>query len=92
MLPEGDDDRILRAADILLRRKVADLTILGEPREILQRAGLLGVDLSAARLLSPTDPELRGRFAAAYHERRKHKGIDLERARDIVIDVSYFGT
>jgi phosphate acetyltransferase len=92
VLPEGNDDRILQAADILLRRKVADLTMLGEPREIQQRAGLLGVDISAARLLSPTDPELRGRFAAAYHERRKHKGIDLERARDIVIDVSYFGT
>ena len=39
VLPEGDDDRILQAADILLRRKVADLTILGEPREIQQRAG-----------------------------------------------------
>jgi phosphate acetyltransferase len=92
VLPEGDDDRILQAADTLLRRKVADLTILGEPREVQQRAALLGVDVSAARLLSPLDPELRGRFAAAYHERRKHKGIDLERARDIVIDVSYFGT
>ncbi len=92
VLPEGDDDRILQAADTLLRRKVADLTILGDPREIQQRAGLLGVDLSAARVLSPMDPELRGRFAAAYYERRKHKGIDLERARDIVIDVSYFGT
>jgi phosphate acetyltransferase len=92
VLPEGNDDRILRAADIVLRRRVADLTILGEAREVQQRAALLGVDLSEARLLSPTDPELRGRFAAAYHERRKHKGIDLERARDIVIDVSYFGT
>ena len=92
VLPEGDDDRILQAADIVLRRRIADLTILGEAREIQQRAALLGVDISAARLLSPTDPELRGRFAAAYHERRKHKGIDLERARDIVIDVSYFGT
>jgi phosphate acetyltransferase len=92
VLPEGGDDRILQAAETLLRRKVADLTILGEPREVQQRAALLGVDISAARVLSPLDPELRGRFAAAYHERRKHKGIDLERARDIVIDVSYFGT
>ena len=92
VLPEGDDDRVLQAADTVLRRRIADLTILGEPREVQQRAALLGVDLSGARLLSPTEPELRGRFAAAYHERRKHKGIDLERARDIVIDVSYFGT
>ncbi|MBF4766969.1 phosphate acetyltransferase [Nocardioides agariphilus] len=92
VLPEGDDDRILQAADIVLRRRIAELTILGEAQAIRQRAALLGVDISAARLLSPTDPELRGRFAAAYHQRRKHKGIDLERARDIVIDVSYFGT
>ncbi len=92
VLPEGDDDRILQAADIVLRRRIADLTILGDSRDVQQRAALLGVDVSGATLLSPTDPELRGRFAAAYHERRKHKGIDLERARDIVIDVSYFGT
>jgi phosphate acetyltransferase len=92
VLPEGDDDRILRAADIVMRRRIADLTILGDPREVQQRASLLGVDLADARMLSPLDPGLRGRFAAAYYERRKHKGIDLERARDIVIDVSYFGT
>jgi phosphate acetyltransferase len=92
VLPEGDDDRILQAADIVLRRRIADLTILGEAREVQTRAALLGVDITGATVLSPTDPELRGRFAAAYHERRKHKGIDLERARDIVIDVSYFGT
>ncbi len=92
VLPEGDDDRILQAADIVLRRRIADLTILGDATDVNRRAGLLGVDISGAAIISPTDPELRGRFAAAYHERRKHKGIDLERARDIVIDVSYFGT
>ena len=92
VLPEGDDDRILQAADIVLRRNVADLTILGEPRLVQAQAAMLGVDLSAARLLSPNDPELRERFAAEYHTRRSHKGIDLERARDIVVDVSYFGT
>ncbi len=92
VLPEGGDDRILQAADIVLRRRIADLTILGDARDVGTRAALLGVDITGATVLSPTDPELRGRFAAAYHERRKHKGIDLERARDIVIDVSYFGT
>jgi phosphate acetyltransferase len=92
VLPEGDEDRVLRAADIVLRRRIADLTILGEAADVQRRASLLGVDISGATVVSPKDPELRGRFAAAYHERRKHKGIDLERARDIVIDVSYFGT
>lgn len=92
VLPEGGEDRILRAADVLLRRGVADLTLLGDPRAITARAASLGVDLDDARLLSPMDPELVERFAQEYHERRKHKGVDLEDARTIVSDVSYFGT
>jgi len=92
VLPEGDDDRILQAADMVLRRKVADLTILGDAREVAARAAVLGVDLATAQVLSPTDPELRDLFAEEYYRRRKHKGIDLERAHELVVDVSYFGT
>jgi phosphate acetyltransferase len=92
VLPEGDDDRILQAADIVLRRRIADLTILGERRAVQARAAMLGVDLAGARVVSPFDGELRERFATEYHERRRHKGVDLERARDLVADVSYFGT
>ena len=92
VLPEGDDDRVLQAADLVLRRRIADLTILGDPRAVQARAAMLGVDLTAARLLDPFDGELRERFAAAYHQRRRHKGVDLDRARDVVVDVSYFGT
>jgi phosphate acetyltransferase len=92
VLPEGDDERILRAADILLRRGVADLTLLGDPIRISARAASIGADVSKARLLSPYDEELRERFAQEYFQRRKHRGIDLDDARDTVTDVSYFGT
>jgi phosphate acetyltransferase len=92
VLPEGEDERILRAADVLLRRRVADLTLLGDPRAVNARAASLGVDLDGARLLSPFDGEHVERFAKEYHERRKHKGIDLDDARTVVGDVSYFGT
>ena len=92
VLPEGEEERILRAADILLRRGVADLTLLGDPIQINARAASLGVDVSRARLLSPLDEELRERFAQEYFERRKHRGIDLDEARTTVTDVSYFGT
>ena len=92
VLPEGEEERILRAADILLRRGVADLTLLGDPIRISAQAASLGVDVSKAQLLSPFDEELRERFAQEYHQRRKHRGIDLEEARTIVSDVSYFGT
>ena len=92
VLPEGDDDRILRAAATLLSRDVAQLTILGDENEVRSRAAGLGVDLTAARILSPLDPELREQFAAEYARVRAHKGMTVDAARDVVTDVSYFGT
>ena len=92
VLPEGGDDRILQAAGTLLSRGVVDLTILGDEAEIRSRAAGLGVDLSAAQVTSPTDPELHEQFAVEYARLRAHKGMTVEDARDIVTDVSYFGT
>ncbi|MCW4385185.1 phosphate acetyltransferase [Salinibacterium sp. SYSU T00001] len=92
VLPEGGDDRILHAASILLRRNVARLTILGDEGEVRARAAGLGLDIAAARILSPFDPELRERFAEEYTRLRAHKGMTLEVARETVTDVSYFGT
>ncbi|MFY9713003.1 MAG: phosphate acetyltransferase [Microbacterium sp.] len=92
VLPEGDDDRILKAAATLLAREVADLTILGDESEIRARATALGLDLAAAQVLSPFDPELVERFATEYARLRAHKGITFAQAADTVTDVSYFGT
>ncbi|HEY0241011.1 MAG TPA: phosphate acetyltransferase [Friedmanniella sp.] len=92
VLPEAGDDRILTAADILLRRGVANLTLLGDENTVRARASALGLDLDAASVLSPTDPAHVERFAAAYAEARAHKGMTPERAREVVTDVSYFGT
>jgi phosphate acetyltransferase len=92
VLPEGDDDRILRAADTLLRREVVALTLLGDEDEVRAAAARLGVDLAAARVLDPRDEELRARFAAEYAGLRAHKGVTVDAARDVVTDVSYFGT
>jgi len=92
VLPEGDDDRVLRAASTLLQRQVCEITILGDPAAIRSRATELGLDLDAAQLVSPFDPELRERFAEEYARLRAHKGMSIELARDTVTDVSYFGT
>jgi phosphate acetyltransferase len=92
VLPEGEDDRILRAAEILLRRGVVELTILGAPEDVHARAGVLGVDLGGAELVDPLRSELREEFAARYYELRKHKGATEEFALDRVGDPSYFGT
>ena len=92
VLPEGDDDRVLQAAHEVLARRIAALTILGEPAAITARADALGLDLAAAQLLSPTDPERVEQFANRYAELRAHKGVTVLQARDTVTDVSYFGT
>lgn len=92
VLPEGEEERILRAADIVLRRGVAELTLLGDPITIGARAASLGVDVSQAHLVEPSASEVRERFAQTYYERRKHRGVELDEAREIVTDASYFGT
>lgn len=92
VLPEGSDDRILQAAGTLLSRAVVDLVILGDEADIRSRAAGLGVDIADATVTSPTDPELVEQFAAEYARLRAHKGMTVEQARDIVTDVSYFGT
>ena len=92
VLPEGEDDRILKAAGRLLQRGVAELTILGEEPQVRARAAELGVDLSAAAVLNPRTSELCDKFAEQYAELRKHKSITVEQAREIIHDVSYFGT
>ncbi|CAL4859166.1 phosphate acetyltransferase [Microbacterium sp. MM2322] len=92
VLPEGGDDRILRAAATALARGIADITILGEPIEVRARALELGLDIQAAEVLSPFDAVHVDKFAREYERLRAHKGITFRQAADTVTDVSYFGT
>jgi phosphate acetyltransferase len=92
VLPEGDDDRILEAAGIVLARDIAELTILGNEVQVRSRALGLGIDLGRAQVVNPVTSALRERFAEVYARERAHKGVSLELARDTVTDVSYFGT
>lgn len=92
VLPEGDDDRILKAAGVVLSRGIADLTILGDEGAVLGRARELGVELGEASILSPFDLQLHESFTDEYFRLRSHKGITRVQAADVVTDVSYFGT
>lgn len=92
VLPEGTDDRVLRAAATVLSRGIADLTILGEPIEVRGRAIELGIDIRDAEVLSPFDAVHVDKFATEYARLRAHKGVTYAQAADTVTDVSYFGT
>ncbi|PKN43166.1 MAG: phosphate acetyltransferase [Deltaproteobacteria bacterium HGW-Deltaproteobacteria-18] len=92
VLPEGGDDRILRAADILLRRGVVDLTILGDPKAIASMTSQLGLSLTGVNIIDPaTSPEY-GDYVSTFMELRKKKGVSKEVACDCMVDPTYYGT
>ncbi len=92
ILPEGTEERILRAAEVLLLRDVVDITFLGNPDDVRRKIKALGLSIPEPKIIDPAASELREPFAQAYYELRKHKGISVEMARDAMTDVSYFGT
>ena len=92
VLPEGNDERILQAAEILRLRDVVDLTILGREDVIKTKAAMLGLKLENVQFINPETSDLRNEFAETFYELRKHKGITMDNAHDVMTDVSYFGT
>ncbi|MGE4560410.1 MAG: phosphate acetyltransferase [Desulfobulbus sp.] len=92
VLPEGEEDRILQAAEILRAREVVDLTLLGEEKTIRSRAAALGLKLQDVAIIDPRTSPLREELIESLYLVRKHKGSTLDYARDAINDVSYFGT
>ncbi len=94
VLPEGDDERILRATEALLLQNVVDVTLLGEEEEVRAKIRSLGLNIPESRVavINPNTSSLLDEYASTYYELRKHKGITPDQALDIMHDVSYFGT
>lgn len=94
VLPEGDDDRIIKAAARLIAQEIVNLTILGNPAEIAASVKRLGLnlDLSKVRIIDPANSEYYDEYVETLYELRKSKNVTLEMARDLMTDVSYFGT
>jgi phosphate acetyltransferase len=92
VLPEGEEERILRAAEITLLHKACRLTLLGKGDEVRKKIAALGLSLEGVPIIDPASSRLREEFAEAYYQARRHKGISREMAFDTLADVSYFGT
>ncbi|MDR1947330.1 MAG: phosphate acetyltransferase [Desulfovibrio sp.] len=90
VLAEGAEERVLRAVDILARRKAARVTLLGNIEDIKGRMSALGIGPH----ISVIQPELSPKFeeyAAAYRKMREHEGLDMDQAEDVVSDPAYYG-
>ncbi|KUG09944.1 phosphate acetyltransferase [Solirubrum puertoriconensis] len=95
VLPEGNDDRILRAAAHLLQQDIVDLTILGNPTEVAASAKRLGLSMPLGghlRVIDPVHSEYYDDYVQTFYELRQSKGVNLDMARDLMRDVSYFGS
>ena len=93
VLPEGREERILKAADQLLSRGIVDITLLGPEAEIQAIAGRLGLKLAGVQIIDPAKTELREKFAKRYQElRAPKKNPTWELAYDLMTDGNYFGT
>jgi phosphate acetyltransferase len=94
VLPEGNDDRILMAASRLLKQEIVDLTILGEPAQIAASIKRLGLHFESERLhiINPIESDYYPDYVQTFYGLRKNKNVSFEAARDLMTDVSYFGT
>ncbi len=92
ILPEGKEERILRAAEKLLRRDVVDITLLGDEKLIREKIAQLELRMNSVNILSPLKSRFFDEYVEKYYELRKHKGITKENAYDIMCDESFFGT
>jgi phosphate acetyltransferase len=92
VLPEGTDDRILQGAQLLLRRDVVELVLLGEVDAVRARSDALGLDLGDTPIIDPAKARERKDYAQRYLALRRHKGITPEQAYDTMADPNYFGT
>ncbi|MEM2936102.1 MAG: phosphate acetyltransferase [Candidatus Bathyarchaeia archaeon] len=91
VLPEGEEERILKAAEISSREGIAHPILLGDEDTIIRRASDLGVDLKGVKILNPEkSPDLE-RYAALYCEIRKEKNVNERIAKRILRKSLYFG-
>lgn len=92
VLPEGEEERILRAADILDKRGTVELVLLGDETLIRRRISALALDLATVEIIDPVHSPRLEAYAAELHRLRKHRGVTPERALDMMRDRNYFGT
>lgn len=92
VLPEGAEERILRAADAIRSRGTAKVILIGNIQIIEEKAAMLAISLENITIINPQEFPRLDEYAEEYAELRKKKGVTLEQARDRMLDPTYFGT
>jgi len=91
VLPESHDERVLKAAQILIKENIAEVIIIGNEEKIKTDAEKLDIDLIGVKVIDPQTSELTEEFAELFYESRKHKGVTLDDAKEIMKKDLFFG-
>lgn len=92
VLPEGTEPRTLTAADRIIAEGIADIILIGDPKEINTMASELKLtNIDKATIVNPTDEAIIDKYAPLFYELRKKKGISMEEARTTTANPLYLG-
>ncbi|MBI9071620.1 MAG: phosphate acetyltransferase [Melioribacteraceae bacterium] len=91
VLPESHDERVLKAAEILVKENIASVITIGNEEKIRETAVELNVDLQGVRIYDPEKSDKLSDFANIFYNMRKHKGLTIEEAREIMKKDLFFG-
>lgn len=91
VLPESHDDRVLYAAEKLTKESIASVITLGNENEIREKASELNVELQGVRIIDPLKSDKLSDFANVFFNKRKHKGVTIEDARETMKRDLFFG-
>ncbi|GAA0122129.1 MAG: phosphate acetyltransferase [Clostridium argentinense] len=92
VLPEGDEERNLKAAELIKKNAIAEIVLVGDEEKIKANAKTFGVNIEGIEVINPETSDKTAKYAEAFYELRKNKGVTLEKAMEVVKDPVYFGT
>lgn len=91
VFPEADDERILRASEIILKEGIARVVLLGDVKKVLKNIDDLGLNLKNVEIINHLKSEKFDLYAEKLFELRKNKGVSLDDAKKILKNELYFG-
>lgn len=91
VLPEAEDIRILKATEITLKEGYAKVVLIGNEEEIQAKAKTNGINLEGAKIINPKTSKKTAEYENMLYELRKHKGMTIEQAKELVQNPVYFG-
>jgi len=91
VLCEGWDERGLKATDYVIKENIAEVIVLGDKEKIKQIADKLNINIDNFQIINPENSEISEELAIALQKKREHKGMTIEKARELIKDVNYFG-